>query len=459
MLKDYRRRFVWSIMQLAGLALLLVFIVIGVIIARSEKTRLRNTMAMVMRPWETAGENFRTFEKDDRRFGPGSEGEMGPAGEASETSGNDIQPGSVPPGGMQPPDGSQRPGREGRGDNPFAENGQNIAVVIYDNESGEIYVLSDQDDIDRDALISAAETVLQQQEAFGTLGSYGLIYYKETTETNVRMALANSTVLSTAVLKYVLILAAAYIAIMALMFLISLRMAKAAAKPMEDAVAMERQFMADISHDLKTPITVVLANSSILRSNEDSQLKDQMQWIDSTEDAAKNMMKLVSEMLELSSLESEGRTAKKETVDLSSAAEKCSLQMESVAFERGVMMDSDIEEDVAATADREFVQRIFSGLIENALKYEPLGGSVNIGLHRIGRKAVFSVKNSGSSIAPEDLPHIFERFYRGDKSRGEKKGYGLGLPIIKTMADLIGADIEAKSSAEEGTVFTVRFEA
>ncbi len=77
----------------------------------------------------------------------------------------------------------------------------------------------------------------------------------------------------------------------------------------------------------------------------------------------------------------------------------------------------------------------------------------------MGRKAVFSVKNSGSSIAPEDLPHIFERFYRGDKSRGEKKGYGLGLPIIKTMADLIGADIEAKSSAEEGTVFTVRFEA
>ena len=98
---------------------------------------------------------------------------------------------------------------------------------------------------------------------------------------------------------------------LALFFFISVRLSKLAARPLEKAVAMERQFVADISHDLKTPVTVILANSSILRESPDSKVSEQLQWIDSTDTAAKNMMELVSEMLTLSSLESPGRTVKK----------------------------------------------------------------------------------------------------------------------------------------------------
>ena len=98
-------------------------------------------------------------------------------------------------------------------------------------------------------------------------------------------------------------------------------------------------------------------------------------------------------------------------------------------------------------------------LVDNALKYEPEGGKVKISLTAMKKKAVLTVSNTGSFISPDDLPHIFERFYRGDKSRGEKGGHGLGLPIIKKMTELIGADISATSDKEKGTVFTVTFTA
>ena len=97
--------------------------------------------------------------------------------------------------------------------------------------------------------------------------------------------------------------------------------------------------------------------------------------------------------------------------------------------------------------------------MENALKYEPDGGSVCIAVCRQKKKALLRVENAGSVIEPEDLPHVFERFYRGDKTRNQQKGHGLGLPIIKQMSELQGGEISVISSADQGTVFTVAFPA
>ena len=245
---------------------------------------------------------------------------------------------------------------------------------------------------------------------------------------------------------------------MALVYFISRRLSKLAAKPMEDAMELERQFVADISHDLKTPITVILANNSILRSNPDSSAAEREQWMQSTDDAAKNMMQLVGEMLTLSNLESVGRSVMTAPLDLSSAAEKAVLQLESLAYERQIEIEEEIAEHVTVRGDAEYCARICSGLVENALKYEPAGGKITVSLRTERKKAVFSVRNRGSRIAPEDLPHIFERFYRGDKARGSSGGHGLGLPIIRQMVELLGGELDATSSEQDGTVFTVRFE-
>ncbi len=244
---------------------------------------------------------------------------------------------------------------------------------------------------------------------------------------------------------------------MGLVLLISLRLAKLAAKPMEDAVTMERQFVTNLSHDLKTPITVILANNSILRSSPAAEDGEVSAWVESTDAAARGMLDLVSEMLTLSSLEEVGKKMELSPQDLSEAAEKAALQLEPLAWEKGVALETEPGEGIRVQASAEGLPRICSGLIENAVKYEPKGGKVTVRAERGRKTAVLTVQNQGSYIPPEDLGHIFERFYRGDKSRSGGGGFGLGLPILRQLAQLQGAEIDVKSEPESGTVFTVTF--
>ena len=274
---------------------------------------------------------------------------------------------------------------------------------------------------------------------------------------DVKIAIVPGSYMTGRVLKNTGLLLLVFVLSTGLFLIISIYLSKVAARPMERAVDMERQFVADISHDLKTPITVVLANNSILKSNPELTVREQSQWIDSTDEAAKNMMGMVNEMLTLSSLENAGRKTELYDTDLSACVEKSALQLESVAYERGITLEEMVEAGVHATTSLEFAERICTGLLDNALKYEPEGGTVTVSLRTEKRKAVLEVVNSGSRIPDDDLPHIFERFYRGDKSRGQSKGHGLGLPIIKRMTELSGASITAKSG-ENGTVFSVSFE-
>jgi signal transduction histidine kinase len=349
------------------------------------------------------------------------------------------------------------PRGEGLDGRPSAGRGESgIITVFYDSEKDEISVLSRGGETESADIAGAVREIAASAESSGRVSGY--LYFRDGSGPSFKIALAPASYLRARVLRIVLMLALAYIAAMALVYLISRRLSKIAARPMESAIDMERQFVADISHDLKTPITVVLANSSILRSNPEASAAEREQWLESTESAARGMMGLVNEMLTLSSLESAGRSVEKRPVDLSSAAEKAALQLEPLAYERGITLETDIEEGVFVPASPEYAERICSSLIENAIKYESAGGLVRVSLGAEKKKAELSVQNTGSVIAPEDLEHIFERFYRGDTSRGSEQGHGLGLPIVKQMTELLGAQISVKSGAGSGTVFTVTFD-
>ncbi|GEM_PF-469081 len=447
----YRRRFVIYNMGLIGFVLLAAFIALGISQRKAQMNELEKTMQLVTEPWE-----------------PGANGDFRPVG-GRDDEGQHFEPSSgekpddAPPEG-EPPEGGphgERPGGEKRGRMISSEG---IMTVYYDNSSGEISVLSNGYAADESELPATVSAIVSAEKDFGTLSESGVIYRREATAGGYKIAIADKEYISSRTLRNALLLGAVFIAAMGLLLPISIWLSKLAAKPMERAMQMERQFVQDISHDLKTPVTVVLANNSILRSNPEATVAEQRQWIDSTDDAAKNMMKLVDEMLTLASLEAVGegvRGAKKSAelhpVDLSQAAEKCVLQMESVAYDRGVELSESIEENITISGDTQSVEKIISGLIENALKYEPDGGQVDVALNKSRRKARFTVRNRGSVISEEDLPHIFERFYRGDKARSEK-GHGLGLPILKGTAELIGAELSVSSSKESGTVFTAVFD-
>ena len=233
--------------------------------------------------------------------------------------------------------------------------------------------------------------IAKRNDNFGTIQTYHIIYYREKTQNEYKIAVADVSYIGYQVVRIIIILLLAYILSMALVFFISLKLSKLAAKPMENAIEMERKFVADISHDLKTPITVILANNTIIKSNPNAAVSDNLQWLDSTDSAADEMMNLIHEMLTLSSLESAEKTVERQSVNLSSTAEKCVLQMESVAYERGITVEDEIDENITILSTDEYTKRICSSLIENALKYEPDGGNIKIKVGTSRKKAVFSV--------------------------------------------------------------------
>ena len=431
MLTAYRRRFVAITMALIALVLLLALIMQGIVVYRNEYQDMRRTMGMVLEPWRMVGDDFRPGNP-----GPGQRPE-----DDAFAPDEDFEPDDDFDREDTPPMGRFRDAR--------------IATVFYDPEDDALTVMPGGQISDSDELLAAARAALDAQESFGLVQSY---YYMKEGDDSIKLALTRTDYLRSRVLSNLSVLMIAYPLALCVLFFLSLWLSKLAARPMEQAVEMERQFVADISHDLKTPITVVLANDAILRSNPDLTAGEQMQWIDASDAAARNMMDMVEQMLTLSSLESVNQTVEKTEVNLSACAEKSVLQLDSVAYERGITVESDVAPDIRISATEEHCMRILSGLIENALKYEPDGGAVSVSLTRERRRALLTVRNAGSTIAPEDLPHVFERFYRGDKARSGSRGHGLGLPIVKGVCDLLDAEIRVRSSEEAGTVFTVLFQ-
>jgi two-component system sensor histidine kinase CiaH len=241
-------------------------------------------------------------------------------------------------------------------------------------------------------------------------------------------------------------------------FIMSIFLSRWALRPVEEAWNQQRQFVADASHELKTPLTVILANMSILGAKRDQTIQSQIRWVESTQAEAQQMQVLVNDMLFLAKSDAEGvQTVGFERVDFSDAVENESLQFEAVAFERGVIIDEDIETGIFVEGERARLQRLLGTLLDNACKYVDQNGSISVSLKRIGRDCRLTVTNSGPVVPEEDLEHLFDRFYRSDKARTRGKGgFGLGLSIAQSIVDDHKGTISVTSDAEHGTSFVVK---
>ncbi|MBR3318664.1 MAG: HAMP domain-containing histidine kinase [Atopobiaceae bacterium] len=251
------------------------------------------------------------------------------------------------------------------------------------------------------------------------------------------------------------------IAAMAMLLVISVGLSSWVLKPVQRAWDQQRRFVADASHELKTPLAVIIANTQILQK--DSTLSDDSKrWVQSTADESAHMKNLVEELLELartdeSSAGTQGVMQKVE-VDFSELVESAALEFDAIAFERGCFIDESIEAGIHVTGDPEWLGRLAKILIDNAVKYSASNKTITVKLAREGRRCTYVVNNHGQTIDPEDLEHIFDRFYRTDKARSRDAktgGFGLGLAIAKGIATSHGGDITATSNDEDGTTFTV----
>ena len=238
---------------------------------------------------------------------------------------------------------------------------------------------------------------------------------------------------------------------------ISAVLARWSVKPVELAWRQQQQFVADASHELKTPIAVILANNSLIMSDPKASVASQMKWVESTETEAHLMQDLVNDMLYLAKSEFDQHEEAFGRLNFSDIVLAGVLQFESVAFERNVMIEDDIADNVYVRGDASRLQRLVGTLVDNACKYADDGGLVGVKLSTIGQGCCLTVTNTGPGIDPEDLPHLFDRFYRSDKARTRGTGgFGLGLSIAKGVVDELGGEIHATSDTDKGTTFTVK---
>lgn len=345
----------------------------------------------------------------------------------------------------------------------FNSDSQSVAVTAVTLNStattGGNYIIMQRQSInfsmDDTLLIAAIDKVLEEGLSEGHIKSMNLFYLRSDDDGSIKIAFADGSRLHQTVKNTISVAALIFALSMMGLFFISVLLSTIAISPVKKAWTQQRQFVADASHELKTPLTVILANDNILLSHPDEPIENQKQWIESTDAEARHMHKLVEDMLFLAKSDAATSPLEIKLENISDLTWSTFLQFEPVAYERGVTLSSDIQGNVCLLTDASKTKQLLHILMDNACKYAEKGGEAKISLTGIKDKVRISVHNTGRPISPEDLPHIFERFYRADKARTIGDGYGLGLSIARSIVEQLGGNISVTSSESEGTTFTV----
>lgn len=226
---------------------------------------------------------------------------------------------------------------------------------------------------------------------------------------------------------------------------ISVFLSRWAIKPVEKAWVQQKQFVADASHELKTPLTVIMTNSELLQ-NPDYSAEDKQQFSQSIFTMAHQMRYLVEKMLELARADNQQKQLVMTPVNFSRLIDDAAISFEGVFFEKDLSLSSSIESNISVQGNAQALQQVIDILLDNARKYSSPYGETYIRLYSISyNKCRLSVTNPGPAIAQEDLTNIFRRFYRVDKARSRDGSFGLGLPIAQNIIEQHHGKIWAES--------------
>ncbi len=303
---------------------------------------------------------------------------------------------------------------------------------------------------DEDTLLPLVTAALSADADSGVLPTQHMRYFRLEGALTVRIAFMDSTfeqaTLRSLVRVCLLIGAAALLVLFGLSWLLSGFVTRPVARTWQN----QQQFLSDASHELKTPLTVILSSADLLKT---SAQPEQRQYVDNISVESRRMKALVENMLTLSRTES-GRAAPFAPLDLSDLVTDAALRFEPVAFEAGHPLQYDIQNGASLSGDRQQLDQLLDILLDNAVKYAAKGAPIRLTLDISGKNAVLAVENPGDPIPPDKLPHIFDRFYRVDDARTGAGGFGLGLAIAQQIVRRHKGTITAASDAR-ATRFTV----
>ncbi len=286
---------------------------------------------------------------------------------------------------------------------------------------------------DKNFLEELLRKALLSEKSVGIINEYNLRFYRTAANSGVSIVFADITSEKSTLLSLLRILLLIGGGAFLIFFGISVALAHWAIKPVETAWQQQRQFVADASHELKTPLTVIMTNAELLQSP-DYDEQSRSGFAASILVMSKQMRGLVEQLLELARADSGQNLPPFERFDFSSAVKNAILPFEPVFFEKGIELSSDIQDGIFINGDKEHLRQVLEIFLDNAQKYASVPGSANVKLERCGKnRCRLCVANTGEAIAPEDLKNIFKRFYRADKARSRDGSFGLGLSIAESV--------------------------
>ena len=217
---------------------------------------------------------------------------------------------------------------------------------------------------------------------------------------------------------------------------------------------LRADFIANVSHEMKTPLAVIQNYGKLLETPNLSE-EQRLEYARAVSQASRRLADMMTNILKLNRLENQQIYPRAETFDLGEQLCECLLQYEQLWESRGIEIETDIEEEILVSADAELLSLVWNNLLSNAFKFTESGGTVSLSLCAEGDYAVVKVGDTGCGMPPEIGVHIFEKFYQGDGSHATE-GNGLGLALVRRVVDILQGEIGVESAVGVGSTFTVR---
>lgn len=339
----------------------------------------------------------------------------------------------------------EHPGKPGDGFDMFRS-----FSVLYDAE-GKITDLSFQENsiFTEEEIRKLAAQVIDEPKERGVISKY--LYITKAEKAGTRIYFLDYSMEKSMSLRLFWICLLIGLAGILFLFIVVFFLSRFIVLPVQTAFEKQKQFIADASHELKTPLTIITTNAEVLAGS-----IGENKWLNHILGQTKRMRVLIEDLLELAKLDTVEKISEFTEFDMSTTVKNAALSFESMAYEYGKKYEMNITDSIALTGNENSIRQLTTILLDNAFKYSEENGHILITLAQHGDKKVLSVENTGKGISKEDQSRIFERFYRSDASRSrESGGYGLGLSIAESIVQAHKGHIQVKSDEQSLTKFIV----
>lgn len=329
-----------------------------------------------------------------------------------------------------------------------------VALAVYDVRTHQVeWFFGGNANLSREELSRYVRPIVQDVRREGWV-NISVRYVKAVEGSKVKIAFNNLGASSGNLVVFAVSVLGALTLGIIVYFLFSLFLARIALRPVEDSWKKQKQFVADASHELKTPLSVILANTDILASHKDETVESQMKWVENTRAEAMRMAELVNQLLFLAKND-DGLKVQMQDVNFSNCVEGIVLGYDAVFYEKQHKFSYEVTPDVWVVGNEGQLKQLVTILLDNADKYSKGEGNITLRLQNNGKHCTLTVANDSEQLSEEQLSHLFDRFYTVDNSRNKNNGgNGLGLNIAQVICQTHNGSIRV--SCENGrTAFEV----